>query len=440
MNVTTSALASRSFSRRGLLGLGAGVGALSLAACAGTGGGSKQGGDAKNLQFWSNHPGKSKTIEQQLIEGFQKQSSGVTVKLIDAGSTYEDVQQKFNAALSGGTLPDIVVLSDVTWFNFALNKQITPLEDLFEKAGVKPGDYVETLYNDYKLKDKHYALPYSRSTPLFYYNKTQWEKTGLGDKGPESWEQLVEVAKKMKAAGVKLPFMTGDGKGYLDWVGQGMLWSMGGAYSNEYEAAFTKPESIKAAQLLQDFKKSGNYDVSADPESAFGSGTTAAIIASTGSLKGILEASKGKFEVGTAFLPGPEGKSCPTGGAGLAIPAGISDERKVNALKAIGFFTNAENTSTFAQGTGYMPVQTKAVESDTIKQYLQKVPQAKTALDQLPHTKSQDFARVFVPGGGKQIGGAWDKIVQGADVKQVMSELQDWAAPKLEQLKKKVDA
>ena len=36
----------------------------------------------------------------------------------------------FGGALAGKNLPDVVVVSDVTWFNFALNQQLTPLDDL----------------------------------------------------------------------------------------------------------------------------------------------------------------------------------------------------------------------------------------------------------------------------------------------------------------------
>lgn len=428
-------------SRRGLLGLGAsGIGGMALAACSGTGqaGSPQASGDPKKLQFWSNHPGSSKDIETDLIMKFQAQSKGVTVTLVDGGKNYEEVQQKFNAALSGGDLPDIVVLSDVTWFPFALNGQITPLEDLFSKAGVSADGYVKPLYDDYVFQGKHFALPYSRSTPLFYYNKDLWAKAGLPDQGPGSWDELTQWARTIKdAGGPQLSFVTGDGVGYLDWIGQGLLWSMGGGYSQGYTPTFTDPSTIKAAELLQGFKKSGLYDVASDPSPVFASGQAAAMIESTGSLKGVLDAAQGKFEVGTAFLPGPVGKSCPTGGAGLAIPAGISDERKVNALKAIGFLTDADSTATFAQGTGYMPVQTAAVQSAAIQQYLQATPQARTALDQLPHTRSQDPARVFVAGASKQIGGAWDKIVQGADVAATMKDLQDSIGPKLESLAKR---
>ncbi|MBV7411146.1 ABC transporter substrate-binding protein [Dermabacteraceae bacterium TAE3-ERU27] len=428
---------TRPVSRRALLGMGAL--SLTLAGCAGTGGSTSGGGsDDSTLQFWSNHPGTSKALEQELIAGFEKQSDGVKVQLIDGGKDYEEVAQKFNAALSGGQLPDIVVVSDTTWFNFALNGQLTPLEDVYQKAGVNADDYVKPLYADYDYNGKHYALPYSRSTPLFYYNKDLWQKAGLPDRGPESWDEMREWAGVLKSkAGVDLGVVTANGANYLDWIFQGVVWSFGGAMSKGFTPTFNDPKTLHAAEFLQEFKKSGLFDVTNDPGPVFAAGQAAATAQSTGSLKGLLEATNGKFELGTAFMPGPKGESCPTGGAGLAIPAGISEERKVKALKAIEFLTNTESTSTFARGTGYMPVRTSALESDSIKQYLTEVPQAKTALEQLPFTKPQDAARVFVAGGGKQIGGALDKIVQGQSATEVFGQLQTWMEPKLAVLEKK---
>ena len=54
-----------------------------------------------------------------------------------------------------------------------------------------------------------------------------------------------------------------------------------------------------------------------------------------------------------------------------------------------------------------------------------KPPNAETAIKQLnENTKPQDYARVFVPGGGKRIGGALDKITVGnQDVEQVFADL-----------------
>ena len=140
---------------------------------------------------------------------------------------------------------------------------------------------------------------------------------------------------------------------------------------------------------------------------------------STGSLGGV--AKDAKFAFGTAFLPGDG--NCPTGGAGVGIPAGITDDRKKNALKFIEFLTNPANTVTFTQATGYMPVRKSAVDLPEEQAFLAKNPNAKTAIDQLPKTRSQDNARVLVPGGGLRIGKALDQIVAGQDVATVFAAL-----------------
>jgi sn-glycerol 3-phosphate transport system substrate-binding protein len=116
-------------------------------------------------------------------------------------------------------------------------------------------------------------------------------------------------------------------------------------------------------------------------------------------------------------------KCCPTGGAGVAIPENLSDARKANAAKFVDFLTNAQSTATFTQATGYMPVRQSALKLPEEVAYLKKNPNFKVAVEQLPKTRPQDYARVFVPGGGATIGQALDKIVAGADVESTMQGL-----------------
>lgn len=413
------------FSRRGFLGIvGAAGVAAGLSACAGTGGSATgaSGGSSGAIEFWSNHPGNSKAVEQQIIKAFEAANSGIKVKLVDAGKNYEEVAQKLNAALAGGQLPDAVVVSDVTWFNFALNKQLSPVDELVSAGGVKIDDYVDALYNDYKLGDKHFALPYSRSTPLFYYNKALWQKAGLEDRGPKDWDEFKSWVPKLQAAvgAGKSVMVLPDGSNYLDWVFQNMAWGFGGAYSEEWTPKFTDPKTIEAGRFLQELAKGKVLKLAKDPAPEFTAGLAACSMMSTGSLGGVTK--DAKFEFGTAFLPGDG--NCPTGGAGIGIPAGIDDARKKNALKFIEFLTNPENTVTFTQATGYMPVRKSAVDLPAEKTFLDQHPNAKTAIEQLPKTRSQDNARVLVPGGGARIGKALDQIVAGQDVASVFAALE----------------
>lgn len=415
-------------SRRSLLGLGAGSAlSLGLTACAGSGGSSSSGGgsgSANALTFWSNHPGKSKATEQKLIAEFEKANPSIKVTLTDAGKSYPDVAQKFNAALAGGSLPDVVIVSDTTWFNFAVNNRLADIGSLLAAQNLDTSDYVDSLYKDYNYSGKHYALPYSRSTVIFYYNKDVWAKAGLPDRAPTSWDEFEEWAPKIKAAAGSgmVPIVVDDGSDYLDWTFQSIAWSYGGGYSNGWTPTMASDGTVKAATKLQDWKKKGYLDTSKDSQGDFAAGVGACTIESTGGLTSVVN--NAKFKVGTGFLPAPNGeKTCPTGGAGLAIPAGISEARQKNAAKFIEFVTNKANTITFSQATGYMPVRKSALDDASEKSFLDSHPQYAVAVHQLPKTRTQDNARVFIPGGGTMIGQALDKIISGSDVKSTMSSL-----------------
>lgn len=416
--------------RRTFLAVAGATGAAAtLAACAGSGsgsGGGGQEGEAGKIVFWSNHPGSSKDTEQEIIDAFQKENPDITVELVDAGKNYEEVAQKFNAALSGGDLPDVIVASDVNWFNFALNKQFAPLDDLFDEAGFEKDDYVDALLGDYEFEGQHWGVPFARSTTVFYYNKDVWKKAGLEDRGPKDWDELIEWAPKITDAlgGDGKAIGMYDGANYLDWTIQNLLWENDGGFSTEWDLTFTSEGTKKGLQTLIDLNKDGHVTFSEDSVVELSAELVGCAFASTGSIAAVKE--QAKFDWGTAFLPGAEANNtCPTGGAGVAIPAGISDERKKNAMKFIAFLTNPDNAAKFAKATGYMPVRKSATESTDIKDYLKETPQAETAINQLPHTRPQDYARVFVPNPGTRIGGALDRILASGDIDGEMQKCQD---------------
>ncbi|BBX97456.1 ABC transporter substrate-binding protein [Mycobacterium lacus] len=410
-------------SRRSFLALAS---ATVAAGCAGMGRGVSVKSGSGPITFWSNHPGQSGGVERELIGRFQREFPALPVKLIDAGKDYDEVAQKFNAALIGTDVPDVVVLDDIWWFHFALSGVIAPLDDLFRQVGVDTTDYVDTMLADYEFDGRHYALPYARSTPLFYYNKVAWELAGLPDRGPQSWQEFDDW-------GPRLQRVVGAGKSahgwanaqLISWTFEGPNWAFGGAYSDEWALRFTDPATIAAGNFFRDSVHRKGYAVIAnDVANEFATGILASAVASTGALTGITAAAR--FDVGAAPLPtGPGGApACPTGGAGLAVPAKLSEERKVNALKFIAFVTNPANTAYFSQRTGYLAVRKSAGDDPSEQDYLASNPAARVALDQLPHTRPQDYARVFLPGGDRIISAGLESIgLQGADVTTTFAEI-----------------
>lgn len=425
----SGSVTGNALTRRGFLGVAAAAAGLATAACAGMGGNGVQGGDPNTITFWSNHPGTSKSLELQMIDRFQAAHPGLRVQLIDAGKDYEEVAEKFNAALVGGQLPDVVVLSDVWWFNFAINQAITPLDAYFGAAGVQLDDYVDTFVTDYRFAGRHYALPYCRSTQIFTYNQDIWAKAGLPQRGPQSWQEFDEWGPKIQSVLGPNRWAHGwySAVNNLAWSFEGPVWTFGGAYSDDWTLKFTDPATIAAGNALREMINVKKY-ASIRPQTAtdFGTGVVASAVVSTGDLTGINKNAKGKLSFGTDFLPHPHGPGCTTGGAGLAIPARISDERKVNALKFIEFITNATNTISFTQATGYIPVRKSAQQDPSEVAFLAKNPNFQTAIHQLPLTKSQDYGRVFLPGADEIIGTGLEQIgLQNKDAATVFANVQN---------------
>ncbi len=375
---------------------------------------------ADEVTFWTNHPGGSIDLEKEILAAFTAET-GITVNHVTAGANYEEVAQKFQTAQVSGDAGDLVVLSDATWFPQYMNGSITPIDPILEAIGEDTSTYVPALYGDYEYEGSNYAVPYARSTPLFYYNKDHYAAAGITE-APTTWEEVAENAQKVRDAGSStlIGFGYPNDAEYPAWTMANLVWSYGGAWSDGWDLSpLTGPETVEALTFAQDLVNAGNAAVlSGDPATAFSAGAASQVIASTGSLRGILDTAE--FEVAVAFLPGgpvDDTAIVPTGGAGLAVSAASSPEKQVAAAMLAAFLTSSENTAFFSTGTGYLPVRSDA---DMSEYYLEN-PLFEVAVSQLERTRSQDFARVFIPGGDRELSQGLQKILSAnADVQETL--------------------
>lgn len=437
-----AALGTNRIDRRRFIGLaGLGAGAMALAACGGPAtappaGGAAAGSSAgaaqdwtgvtpaKEITFWSNHPGNSEDAEKKIIAAFNASDAGITVKLVTAGANYEEVAQKFQVAQTGGGLPDLVIFSDVWWFRYYMQKSILPLAGVIGATGIDPASYRQGLYSDYQYADAQWAIPYARSTPIFYYNKEHWSKAGLEDRAPKTWDELKQWAPKLMTANPKsLAYQHPALAGYAGWSFQNILWGYGGGWSKEWDVTCDSDESVAAIQFLQDSIYQGKWAgvSSNDAIDDLSAEAVSCTIGSTGSLVGAQKSAK--FDIGVGFLPGgPVAQTdvCPTGGAGIGIPNSIPKENQLAAATFLKFLTSPENSVAFSEATGYMPVRQDA----DVDGFTQKNPLAKTAIDQLAVTRKQDNARAFFPGADQEIAKSCQAILtQQAPVKDTLTAL-----------------
>ena len=403
----------------------------------------KTTGSPIKITYWGSFSGQLGEAEKAVVEKFNTAQGDVVLDYQYQGS-YEETAQKLTAALQAKTAPEVSLLSDVWWFKFYLAKAIQPLDDLLAAAKVDTTDYVDVLWNEGLRKGKHYWVPFARSTPLFYYNKELWAEAGLPDRGPETWDEFMDWAPKlMKKEGGEIKraaFGHPGAASYIAWLFQGVVWQFGGQYSKpDFTMTMTDPNTVEAGVFYGDtVNKYGWAIFSKELNKDFVTGVVASAMLSTGAMGGVLQAAK--FPVGTAFLPKKKQFGCCTGGAGLAILAGLPPEKQQAAVKWIAYATSPEITAFWAKTTGYMPVRKSAVQSAEMQAYFKERPTFKTAVDQLPKTRPQDAARVFVPNGDQIIGKGLERIiVNKEDVAKVFGdvnkELETAAAPVLTALK-----
>ena len=119
------------------------------------------------------------------------------------------------------------------------------------------------------------------------------------------------------------------------------------------------------------------------------SGQTAMIVHSTGSLTGLLD--QADFEVGVMAVPGKEKGTYATvpGGGNLYIFKGAPQEQQDAAWKFVEFLTQPEQAADFSINTGYIASRQSAYETDAMKAYTAKVPQALATRDVLQYAGAE---------------------------------------------------
>jgi sn-glycerol 3-phosphate transport system substrate-binding protein len=368
---------------------------------------SAQGSNTEIILWTSFGSGPNGEAQTKLIEDYNAQGNGVTVTP-SIYASYEEIGNAILTGLPSGDVPQVAVLSELWWPQLYLR---SALVDLTTRVDT-PEDYVETLFAEYQRHGGQWAVPFARSTPLFYFNRTALDAAGLDESIFGTWETFRENGPALvEAGGVASSFGFGSAAGYGAWFLHGPVWGFGGNYSDEeFNILIDEGGAVECGEFMREFVQSyaaaAVNDVSAD----FNTGSLGAVIQSTGSLAGITAGAQ--MEFGTAMIPeGPEGFGCPTGGSGLSILSDASDEQIEAAMDYITFVTNTQNAAYWAMNTGYMPARNSARESEEYQAFLEKNPNNRTAIEQLPKTQPQDTARPWIPNGDQIIGRGWEQIL-----------------------------
>ncbi|HID30839.1 MAG TPA: extracellular solute-binding protein [Desulfobacterales bacterium] len=257
------------------------------------------------------------------IEDFQAEYPHITVEPVFSGG-YGDVQTAIQTTIDGGgTPPALAVMLATALYDLTNAGYITPLDDYV--AGMEDGDayiadFLPVFLDNSYAYDKLWSIPFQRSATVMYYNMDMFAEAGLD--APSNWESWATAAQTLTTQdgdatnwGLQYP------SGWPYWLFQPLAIGAGqNILEDDCTVVFDDPAVIDAVQFYIDLSAeygampAGVQGVWGTAPTDFSSGSTAMIVHSSGSLKGIIE--QADFEVGLMGLPGKED------GSVSAVPGG----------------------------------------------------------------------------------------------------------------------
>lgn len=328
---------------------------------------------------------------------FQKANPNITVKPVYSGG-YPDVTTAIQTAIQGGSKPPaLAVMLATDLYDLTNAGYIEALDPYLNKMSNKDAylsDFLPAFMENSRYDNKIWSIPFQRSAVVLYYNKDLFAQNGLS--APNSWQALAEDAQRLTVR---------NGNDVTRW---GILWSTVGlpywlfqpiaigAGKNivgdaDNKVYFNTPEDIAAIK----FYNSLSHQYHATPEGAqdtwgnspgdFASGKAAMIVHTTGSLAGILK--QAKFNVGVMAVPGtkPNTYASVPGGGNLYIMKDAPQDQKDAAFKFIQFLTESDRMADYSIQTGYIAARKSAYQTQAMKDYIAKVPQASETLAALSY-------------------------------------------------------
>ncbi|MCP8938268.1 extracellular solute-binding protein [Alsobacter sp. SYSU M60028] len=308
---------------------------------------------AGELRFWS-WRNEDKAVYAELIKDFNAKNPDVKVTF--EGFEPQNYATVLSTALAAEKGPDVMMVRAYGAFEavakpgylLELNDQNVPGLSKFPEAALK----AETLRSDGKV----YAVPFASQTMLIVYNTEVFAKNGV--KVPETWDELVDASKKLKAAGV-IPFANGTATAWQNETIVGALLSsmLGKQFEADIlsgKADFTDKRFVDALAKLQALAKDNfapSYEGIDYPSSQqlFSSGAAAMFAGGSFEAAPFLKANPAlKLDV----FPSPAAKAgdqrlvAQYFDGGYAINA--KTPNKADALKFINFLASKEFGDKFA--------------------------------------------------------------------------------------------
>lgn len=315
------------------------------------------------VTFWHAMTGQQETTLTELTDQFNAENEyGITVTLVNQGS-YDDLSTKLTANAAADTLPDLSQAYN-SWLIPYLDK-VVHLDDFVANDFDDYDDIMESYRQETSQFGFINAMPFNKSTYVYFYNKTMFDELGL--EAPQTWEDLLTIGKTFleKKNMVSL--------GYDDMAGmlEATLRQNGCDYVTEDGAQFDNEAGQEAIDFIMEMYNNGYARLVGEDNYFSGPFSNQLIPTYIGSSTGVSYITHDGWELGVAPLPGNTEKAANTAGTNIVMFSQDANQQKA-AWEYLKFLTSTDATVKWAMDTGYLPVRTSAYESETYQNFMKE--------------------------------------------------------------------
>ena len=336
------------------------------------------------------YPELFEETHKQLAAEFAKVRPDIKLTYRAPYTSYEEGTQKVLREAITKQMPD-VTFQGLNRIRVLVDRKVAVPMDAYIKAekNFSEQGFHKAMYDIGTMNGKIYALPFAISLPISYYNLDLVKKAGGNpDKLPTTWDEVIDLAKKIKALGPDINGVTYAWDITGNWLWQAPVFSQGGSMldAKEIKVAFDGPAGQFAIDNLARLVKEGGMPNLSQPDmrSAFAAGKTGIHFTSTSDLTKVTGMIDGKFELRTHVFPGVKTNGRLPAGGNVAMILASNPERQKAAWEFVKFATGPLGAFIMARTTGYMPPN-KVANEVHMKDFYQKNPNHYTAVKQLPY-------------------------------------------------------
>ncbi len=353
-----------------------------------------------------------------LAEAYNASQDKVIVEVQNQNG-YNEAADKFLQS-SQADRPHVIQLPEYMTQQMADVNAVIPVGACIQAEGYDLAPFLPRALLAYQTGGIQWSMPFNASGPVLYYNRVMFEQAGLDpDDPPVSLEDLRAAAEQIVESGVATYGVAFDhgvdsGGGWFleQWLARAGLPyadNQNGRQGRATEVVFDTPETVELLSFVQQMVTDGlAVDVGDNPQAfdvllkladteepaamgiatSGGLGTVLSVVAS-GQIPGVTA-----DDIGVGPMPGPgDTPAAIVGGASLYISRDKGDAEAAAAWDFIKFMVSAQNQSTWAAATGYVPVREDAITLDPLATTYADDPRFSVAYHQLT-AAADDFSAV----------------------------------------------